>query len=385
MFLEKQPTNQIDYYKQQLQTVGSLSRLFSDSDKPYLHYRIAENLFCKSFGAENLSRSDIAIDATHGDLGIGLKTFIKSSNSRLEKVAEFNAHSAILRRLPSIDQVSEVIRLRNERIETSKTIYGLESMIYHCVVRDGGKMNFIEVPMFTIDTHSVEIIDINDKTLKFKDNNAEYSFSLSKSTLYKRFNVLDPVDTVPVDIFEDPFEILSDWFRNSRENEAYSFATGTTHEYVVLPLYSTRLDENGNKVVPEKSGLNQWNASGRPRSLEEVYIPIPAPIHSFFPGFFPDRDEIFNLVLPDNNLLQAKVCQDGSKALMSNPNVALGKWMLRDVLRLNEGELLTYKKLQDIGLDSVVVTKLNPGKYKIDFAKLGTYEQFSKTILMNSV
>ena len=39
-------------------------------------------------------------------------------------------------------------------------------------------------------------------------------------------------------------------------------------------------------TVFEKSGLNQWNAGGRPRHSDEVYIPIPSEIHKNFQGFF---------------------------------------------------------------------------------------------------
>ena len=83
--------------------------------------------------------------------------------------------------------------------------------------------------------------------------------------------------------------------------------------------------------------------------------------------------------LPDRKVLQAKLCQSGDKALMSNPNTALGQWILRDVLKLKEGELLTYDKLRDIGLDSVVLYKQD-NKYKIDFAKIGTFEEFKSEL-----
>ena len=72
----------------------------------------------------------------------------------------------------------------------------------------------------------------------------------------------------------------------------------------------------------------------------------------------------------------AKVCQDDSKALMSNPNSALGKWLLRDVLNLQERELLTYDKLQAIGLDTVVIYKTDNETYDIDFTRIGSYEKF---------
>ena len=119
------------------------------------------------------------------------------------------------------------------------------------------------------------------------------------------------------------------------------------------------------------------SASGRPRDPNEVYIPIPAWLHKRFPNFFPPRDQSFELTLPDRNVMSAKLCQDNSKALMSNPNLALGKWLLRDVLNLRERELLTYQKLQTIGLDSVVVYKIDNERYDIDFTKIGSYERFA--------
>ena len=61
---------------------------------------------------------------------------------------------------------------------------------------------------------------------------------------------------------------------------------------------------------------------------------------------------------------------------MTNPNNALSDWLLRKVLKLKEGELLTYDRLMIIGVDSVRITKINNGNYKIDFAKLDSFENF---------
>ena len=108
------------------------------------------------------------------------------------------------------------------------------------------------------------------------------------------------------------------------------------------------------------------NASGRPRDINEVYIPIPAEVHRNSPGFFPERHVPFNLHLPDGGTLNAKVCQAGDKGLMSNPNKALGEWILRKVLGLNQGELLTIEKLDTAGFDTVVVYKNHDLDYSID-------------------
>ena len=61
---------------------------------------------------------------------------------------------------------------------------------------------------------------------------------------------------------------------------------------------------------------------------------------------------------------------------MTNPNVALANWLLRDVLQLKERELLTYRKLEIIGIDSVKVEKIDDENFKIYFSKIGSYEKF---------
>ena len=63
------------------------------------------------------------------------------------------------------------------------------------------------------------------------------------------------------------------------------------------------------------------------------------------------------------------------KSIMSNPNKALGKWLLRDVFELPEKTLVTYDMLRIFGVDSVMFTKLEEKKYRIDFCVLGTYEK----------
>ena len=56
----------------------------------------------------------------------------------------------------------------------------------------------------------------------------------------------------------------------------------------------------------------------------------------------------------------------------------MGKWILRDVLQLKEGELLTYNVLQTIGVDSVIVEKIDESNFEIDFKELGSFEEFKE-------
>lgn len=91
-------------------------------------------------------------------------------------------------------------------------------------------------------------------------------------------------------------------------------------------------------------------------------------------------DMPFDLIIPDGNILNAKVCQENSKALMTNPNSALADWLLRKLLDLKEGELATSERLALMDCDSVVITKIDNGVYRIDKAKFGSYESFIENL-----
>lgn len=287
-----------------------------------------------------------------------------------EKIAEFNSDHALFRALGAEEKIKKIAELRNERIETTKRIFGLEQIIYHCITRQVGKILVYETPAPLIKIDEITNLKVSGNTIQFSDPSAEYSFNVAKSTLYKRF--VTPEDVlleVPVRILEDPFDQIEKLITEA----GLIFAPIKVQPHVFLPLYSTC---GGNKKVPEKSGLNQWNASGRPRDPNEIYIPIPVWIHRKFTNFFPPRDQAFELALPDRATMSAKVCQDSNKALMSNPNSALGNWLLRDILNLREREILTYDKLQAIGLDTVVIYKTDNETYDIDFTRIGSYEKF---------
>lgn len=371
MFLEKQEKIKREYYGDMLSAVGSLSRLFSESNEPYIAYRVAENLFCKAFDARNLSRGDTSADASKDMLGFGIKTFLYKNGRSLEKVAEFNRDHSVFSHLALEEKIIRIAELRNERIETTKRIAGIDDLIYHCVTRDENRILVYEEPMHLVQINHIKNISADSTSITFEDAVEEYKFSISKSTLYKRFVAQNVLLDIPVHIIDDPFEVVEDIFKHGAVHQVVS---DVNEDRILLPLYS----ERGGKNVPEGSGLNQWNAKGRPRHPNEVYIAIPSWIHKVFPRFFPPRDTPFNLNIPNGKVLNAKVCQDNSKALMTNPNQDLGKWLLRDILNLKEGELLTYEKLERIGLDSVVVWKVSEGNYGINFTRIGAYEKFAE-------
>lgn len=367
------------YYKL-LQVNASLSRLFSDSPTPFLQYRVVENAYCRSFGATNLSRSDTAFDAQIGSTGIGLKTFLCAGDRSLEKVAEFNALASSFRELKGRALAERIISLRNERIQLAQDLYGIKEAIYHIIARRAGELLLFDTSYKQEDCSLITNIKEKDNILRFTLGDEVYSFNRSKSTLYREFHVPGLIHRLPIEMIEDPFDLLLQLF--DEHSGSFGKQAPEDKKQVILPLYSTRGKEKGE--VPQHSGLNQWNAKGRKRKPGEVYIPIPAEIHKQHPGFFPQREEPFLLRIPTGEQLQASVCQQGNKALMTNPNDAIADWLLRRLFRLKEGDLLTRQHLNELGFDAVVVTDLGVSNnglrlYSIDKAPLGSYEAFITT------
>lgn len=376
MFYENQPNEQRENYKRMLKIVGGLSKLFSESDKPYLYYRCHENIFCKYFEATNLSREDCSADAQKGTFGIGLKTWVDTDN---QKVAEFNKLKKTYMNLEPYDMVCKIAEYRNERIRITKNLHGIDEMLYHIVKRVPNSMHIYEYAFEMIDISNISIEENKSSAtnIYFNDGKHEYHFNISKSTLYMIFENMILLDSFDVDILEDPYKYLEKLVEvNSEEVSEISSIVNREEKYEQLCLRLYTIDRTTKeKVVKERSGLNQWNANGRKRNVNEVYISYPSEDRERSRGFFPPRDENFDLILPDGKSIQAKVCQDDGKAIMSNPNSDLGKWLLRDVFELPEGKVVTYEMLKIYGIDSVIFTKINHKKYKIDFTDIGTYEK----------
>lgn len=313
-----------------------------------------------------------------------------SNNASTEKVAEFNSISSELKKYKGYDLAYQLAVARNERMKLGQRLYAISDGCYHIIGRVENGLVVFNSSYPLLDTEKIHVIKDSEKSLQFDDGKDSYTFNYSKSTLFKHFEVpkeSGKVQQIPVSIIQDPYEILrklidtEDYegkytdiynvhkvIQENVEKEKRQLKLGVN--YVILPLFSER-----KKEVPEKSGLNQWNAGGRARDPDEVYIPVPILIHHKFPNFFPPREIQFTLCLPNGRSMQAKICQDNGKALMSNPNKALGKWLLRDILHLKEGELLTMEKLNLFGFDSVVVYKLSDGKYKIDVCRTKSYSE----------
>ena len=413
MFYDIQPDEHKENYKRMLTIVGKLSRLFSTSEAPYLYYRAHENIFAKYFDVDNNARHDDSADAysiEHG-IGIGLKTWVGQDN---QKVAEFGRLRPTYAGLNGMDLIQRIAEYRNTRIRTTLNAHGLQEMIYHIVKRVPGMMQIYESAFDYIDREHIVLDENrgNDNSIYFSDGNHTYHFNKSKSTLYMIFEDMELLDEFEVEIVDDPYELLEMVFDEDEEADAdvvYNREPRITRAFteritryrqLCLRLYAT--DRNGQKYVPERSGLNQWNANGRARDVNEVYIPYLKEDRERGQDFFPPRDTPFTLILPDGTEISAKVCQRAyrklsdseyenlseeekriedektlvGKSIMSNPNKILGEWLLRDVLQIEEGTVITYDMLRVYNIDCVVFTKISDRTYRIDFGELGTYERF---------
>lgn len=375
-FYKEQTKNKKNEYIKLLSKAASLSKMYTDNGNAFLQYRVMENIFCEVFEAENLSRSDISFDATKDKKGIGLKTFLHGNGCTYQKIAEFNKDAEKFTKLKGKEKVKCVSNLRNDRIRACEEIYGINDSIYHIITREKNLIRIYEEKMSKIDVSALSIKKNNkgsNNIIYFSDGNENYSFNISKSTLYKEFNVNNMEECIEfsINISNNPFDLIKETHLENLKEKSIP-----NNDYIVLPLYSER-----NKKVMSKSGLNMWNAGGRSRDKDEVYIPIPAWIHSECKGFFKyinnkNRTDSFNVLLPNKEVIQMKVTQQGGKALQSNPNKALGKWILRDILNIKVGKLVTIDDLERVGIDSVILTKNNYDSYSLDFLPLGGYEKY---------
>jgi hypothetical protein len=392
-------------YRHLVKKVGSLSSLFSNNDKPLIDSRIAEKLFELASNGRSIARSDEAFDVIAGDLkdiGVGVKTFI-FKGSAFEKVQEFTKMASRGElNLNGADLVKAIVRARNNKIENAKRENNLRESghIYHCLVRTSGAAFIHEEPYESIKWNDVVPINRNGnhldnyiedtKGVRFTDGIHVYNFSKAKNVLFKQFAVTlpDPAELIPIEIDLKIWEKLAEGLQMISFDKDGNYSSDVDElvagkDFVVLPLYSPRSGK-----VEKASGINQWNANGRKRKFGEAYIPIPAEVHRLASGFFPAIDTPFDLYLPNSDEpVSAKVCQAGGKALMSNPNPVLCKWLYRVIdkdltdesfERTPNREPYTYEDLLKIGVDSVKVIKVprKSNTYAISFCEIGSYNDF---------
>ena len=212
-FAEIDIENKGNYIKL-LSSVSKLSGLFSDSSIPFINYRVAENIFCRSFGADNLSRSDTAFDANYNSVGIGLKTFICNGNSSTEKIAEFNSLSRTLKEFKGKELALKLGEFRNDRINLANRVYDIKDSLYHIVARKDKELLLYETDYNIIDISNIHSVKDSKASLQFEDGNNFYSFNYSKSTLFRNFIIPQNAFRLPIEIIEDPYTLLLELFEN---------------------------------------------------------------------------------------------------------------------------------------------------------------------------
>lgn len=420
-------------YIEFLKIFGALSGLFKDSKKganakkPYLYYRNHEQLFARVFEVEDLTRKDSAFDAlgVWGDkrVGIGLKTWIHTNDRTYQKVAEFNKLAPevlipLMERGTPEQVVYKVAKLRNDRIMLDKRLYRTNRDVYHFITRDDDVMNIIEAPYDLIDIDSIEFIRTDGKVYLFKDKLHNYKFYKSKSVLLEEFDASqgEIIEKIQIEQYDDPFELIkmisipgnkmsllyspyeqSDNYEeidlgSEENNDDYGVSESRykLRNVIYLPLYQ---DKKETPFVSDCSGINvrhgksKNKGSNTSRPEYEVEVRISTWIHYLFPKFFgidaSDKNQVkdadlndFDLILPDGRILRGRIKQAGGKSLQTDPQGALGEWILKDVLGLSNGEVVTWSYLESLGIDSLKVTKIDDKHFKITVAETGAYEKF---------
>lgn len=390
-------------YIKKLKILGRLSRLFKDSDgkngrKPYLHYRNHEISYITSFKVMGITRKDSAFDAIVElqkdnqlveKYGVGLKTWIHLGDKTYQKVAEFNKKSKELRQLFHENKDKElaqrIAQLRNDRIDDDRRLYATNRDIYHFITRDDNCFYIIECSYDKINIDAIHIIDKNDSSIIFTDGIGTYSFLISKSTLCKYFDASENqrIQKINITIEDDPFCLLEEIFQNSGKQISPGNSANIEEDYIVLPLYSDQ-----DYSVPERSifnaslGSSKNKGSNIPRPAYEAYAPIPLYIHHLYPNFFgfnaldKDARKPFSLHLPDGNRITAIVTQDNGKALQTNPQSILGKWLLFSIFGLQEYEMLTREILDEKEIDSIRIRKIDNENFKVEVCDYLEYERW---------
>lgn len=403
-------------YEDYLKMYGTLSAMFnqksSETGAPYLDSKFQETIYARCFSSENVDIGNTPHDirSTFGNekIGIGLKTWLNSKTS-YQKVMQIKANRDEIEAIQ--DQPDKLAiklsEIKNYRMISDYKRLGLKrnGNIYHYVTRDAGKMILFETSYPLIDIDSLKSEELTSKSFKFSDNNKHYKYTFADSQIWMCFDPSDPytyeLDSFDVDIISDPFSFLK---------TAFSYSTKFSRpvekrDYLYLPLYSYRL-----KSVPEKSGLNAWN--GLPKSKGssvlrpegEAYIPIPNALWKKQPYWVDPKIDMskydlykketgessykINLHMPDGKVFPALFGQSGFKALETDPQSILGKWIL-NVLGIDHPQRerydkpsdhpVTMKLLQKLGFDSVKLWHEDRKNFKevwIDFAPYGSFERY---------
>lgn len=435
---EKYDKDQRNTYTDFLQMYGALSAMFnqksSETGAPYLDSKFQETIYARSFGAEAVdignTPHDIKSVFSGQNVGIGIKTWLNSSPS-YQKVMQLKKDKSEIDAVAvtgvDADLAYKISEIKNSRLQTDYDRLGLHESdnIYHYVTRDHGKMVLQETAYPKVElSYLGDFVRNGDKSFEWSDGLKRYKYTFGDSQVWMLFGSQKTDHTilseVKIDILEDPFDFLRNAFKEKHKLWVPGITISEKSDLIYLPLYSY-----SEQRVTEKGGLNVWNAAGKVlnggRPEAEVYIPVPTIFNKKYPFWFSDtvdtRDykafatEVeakqaveneyvrgkkdgsgkplkapklsksisFTLRLPNGDKYPALFGQAGFKAVQTNPQSALGNWLLYDVLGLEPQELVTKELLENKGFDSVQLWHPNPKDKSlvyIDFAPVGSFERF---------
>ena len=189
---------------------------------------------------------------------------------------------------------------------------------------------------------------------------------------------------------------IQDKFKDSLAPEELAFVTYSLEE-ILLKKWSSKeekaqmksiredlirfVHETGNeKLIKEIEQLVY-------RPVSEVYIPLPDSkhFHEERPDFFgkdigrfepgtsklvlPKEERTFKLrFLSSGDVITAYINQEAGKAIQStDKQEILGNWILRGVFQLKDREILTGKKLSQLEINGIRLSKFKNGEIGIDF------------------
>jgi len=134
------------------------------------------------------------------------------------------------------------------------------------------------------------------------------------------------------------------------------------------PLVEVRLSLISRRgIVEEKSGLNLWNANGRKRDVNEVYLPLPLSSIPLFENIFDTIQRGLEFIAITHDKHEMRMKFKGSvkknqmipKQIASTPSESeFGDWILRRILNLEEGELVTVDILEKYGRTDISFSRL---------------------------
>ncbi|MBX9096208.1 hypothetical protein [Streptococcus gordonii] len=194
---------------------------------------------------------------------------------------------------------------------------------------------------------------------------------------------------------------IQDKFKDSLTPEELAFVTLSLEE-ILLKKWTSKEEKANMKAIREDL-IHFVHETGNEklikeieqlvyRPVSEVYIPLPDSknFHDERPDFFgpgfgtfepgtkklalPKEERTFKLrFLSSGDVINAYINQEAGKAIQStDKQEILGNWILRGVFQLKEREVLTGRRLNELEINGIRLTKFKNGEIGIEFIWIDT-------------